>query len=69
MFPKSAKLYSNRTVVRLKTRDYFGSLEDSEKTLDLILPEVDANKATRAAIRCRRAMALQFQKRKRFKLI
>ena len=59
LFPKSAQLFGIRTAVRLKTRDYFGSLEDSEKALDLMLPEVDANKATRAAIRCRRAMALQ----------
>ena len=59
LFPKSAQLYSNRTAVRLKKKDYFGSLEDSEKALDLMLPEVDANKASRAAIRCRRAMALQ----------
>ena len=51
LFPNSAQLNSNRMAVRLTTRDYFGSLEDSEKALDLMLPE--------AEIRCRRAMALQ----------
>jgi hypothetical protein len=44
LFPKSAQLYSNRTAVRLKTRDFCGYLEDFEKTPDLILPEGDANK-------------------------
>ena len=59
IFPNSAKLYNNRTAVRLKTGNLIGCLEDSEKALDLMLPEVDANKSSRAAVRCRRAMALQ----------
>ena len=34
-------------------------MEDSEKALDLLLPEVETNKSSRAAVRCRRALALQ----------
>ena len=59
LFPKSSQLFSNRAAVRLKTGNLFGSLEDSEKALDLLLPEVEKNKSSRAAVRCRRALALQ----------
>ena len=59
LFPKSSQLYCNRVAVRLKCGKYLDSLLDSEKALDLLMPEVESNKKSRAAVRCRRAYALQ----------
>ena len=59
LFPKSSQLYCNRVAVRLKCGKYLDSLLDSERALDLLVPEVESNKKSRAAVRCRRAFALQ----------
>ena len=38
---------------------YYEALMDSQACLDLMIPEVDANRKSRAAVRCRRAFALR----------
>ena len=59
LFPKSCQLVTNRVAVRLKSGKYLEALLDSERALDLLTPEVEDNKRSRAAVRCRRAFALQ----------
>ena len=59
LFPKSAQLLNNRIAVRLKLEKYFEALCDSQHALDLMIPEVEANRKSRASVRCRRAFALQ----------
>ena len=43
----------------MKLEKYFEALNDSEKALELMVPEVESNRKSRAAVRCRRAFALQ----------
>ena len=59
LFPKSAQLLNNRIAVRLKLEKYLEALGDSQHALDLMIPEVEANRKSRASVRCRRAFALQ----------
>ena len=59
LFPKSSQLLNNRIAVRLRLEKYFEALMDSEKSLELMIPEVEGNKKARAAVRCRRAFALR----------
>ena len=59
LFPSSAQLMNNRVAVRLKLGKFLEALVDSDKCLDLMLPEVEDNRKSRAAVRCRRAFALQ----------
>ena len=59
LFPKSAQLLNYRIAVRLKMEKYFEALSDSQHALDLMIPEVEANRKSRASVRCRRAFALQ----------
>lgn len=59
LFPKSSQLLNNRIAVRLKLDKFVEALGDSEKALDLMLPEVESNRKSRAAVRCRRSFALQ----------
>ena len=63
LFPKSAQLLNNRVAVRLKLEKYFEALSDSQQALDLMIPEVEANRKSRASVRCRRAWALQHLER------
>ena len=50
---------NNRVAVRLKLAKWVEALGDSERALELMVPEVEANRRSRAAVRCRRAFALQ----------
>ena len=59
LFPSSSQLYCNRVAVRLKLHKYLEALLDSERALDLLMPEVEDNRKSRAAVRCRRSFALQ----------